>query len=127
MRDLHPAPPLQRGDTVATVAAEVQRFQDSQRLNEGLVILESWGLHLLEQSVTGRHWGYLAGTDQERHRDLGQSARLLACARGGWGSSDCWRTHLLGARAGSWVSLMSPPCSGPVNRLDTAAIFTARF
>ena len=86
MRDLHPAPPLQRGDTVATVAAS-SALQDSQRLNEGLVILESWGLHLLEQSVTGRHWGYLAGTDQERHRDLGQSARLLACARGGWGAA----------------------------------------
>ena len=86
MRDLHSAPPLQRGDTVATVAAS-SALRDSQRLNEGLVILKSWGLHLLEQSVTGRHWGYLAGTDQERHRDLDQSARLLACARGGWGAA----------------------------------------
>ncbi|MEB3253789.1 MAG: LD-carboxypeptidase, partial [Synechococcus sp.] len=86
MRDLHPAPPLQRGDTVATVAAS-SALRDSQRLNEGLVILKSWGLHLLEQSVTGRHWGYLAGTDQARRQDLVQSARLLACARGGWGAA----------------------------------------
>ena len=96
--DLHPAPPLQRGDTVATFSEF--SAQDSQRLNEGLVILESWGLHLLEQSVTGRHWGYLAGTDQERPG----SGR----PRGSWpvpvvvGGHDRWRTHLLGARAGSW-------------------------
>jgi muramoyltetrapeptide carboxypeptidase len=58
-------------------------------LNEGIQILESWGLSVHPQALSERRWGYLAGNDQERRADLEPKAQtaLLACARGGWGAA----------------------------------------
>ncbi|MAR06512.1 MAG: LD-carboxypeptidase [Cyanobium sp. NAT70] len=84
----HPAPPLQHGDDVVTVAAS-SALADGEALAQGLQLLESWGLHCRPSAVVGRHWGYLAGIDSERRSDLlpeGPSP-LLACARGGWGAA----------------------------------------
>ena len=88
MQHLVPATPLKAGDAVATVAAS-SALPDPERLHQGLALLESWGLNCREPDVVGRHWGYLAGTDQQRRDDLlaAASAPLLACARGGWGAA----------------------------------------
>ena len=86
MSALQTAIPLRPGDTVATVAPS-SALEDDQRLQEGLAVLRGWGLCPLEQNVSARRWGHLAGTDQERFSDLCQEAPLLACARGGWGSA----------------------------------------
>ena len=88
MKPLVPAPPLTVGDTVATVAAS-SAIPDNERLLQGLSVLESWGLICRRSDVVGRHWGYLAGTDQERRGDFltPESVSLLACARGGWGAA----------------------------------------
>ena len=86
MRALQAAIPLRPGDTVATLAPS-SALEDDQRLHEGLAVLRCWGLCPLEQNVSARRWGHLAGTDQERLHDLNQEAPLLACARGGWGSA----------------------------------------
>ena len=56
--------PLRSGDTVATVAPS-SALEDDQRLQEGLAVLRGWGC-ALEQNVSARRWGHLAGTDQER-------------------------------------------------------------
>ena len=82
MRALQAAIPLRPGDTVATLAPS-SALEDDQRLHEGLAVLRCWGLCPLEQNVSARRWGHLAGTDQERLHDLNQEAPLLACARGG--------------------------------------------
>lgn len=52
-------------------------------------ILESWGLRIRPDVISQRRWGYLAGRDEERRRDLHAipHAPLLACARGGWGAA----------------------------------------
>ena len=86
MKAFPTANPLRPGDTVATVAAS-SALADDDRLQEGLEVLRGWGLCPLEQNVSARRWGHLAGTDQERFSDLTQDAPLLACARGGWGSA----------------------------------------
>ncbi|MED5469176.1 MAG: LD-carboxypeptidase, partial [Cyanobacteriota bacterium] len=81
-------PALQRGDEVITVAAS-SALEDEQSLLEGLKVLEEWGLVCRPQQVSERRWGYLAGKDASRQRDLNPEspAALLACARGGWGAA----------------------------------------
>ncbi|KZR81882.1 putative murein peptide carboxypeptidase [Prochlorococcus marinus str. MIT 1342] len=81
-------PALQSGDEVVTVAAS-SALEDEQSLLEGLKVLEGWGLVCRPQQVSERRWGYLAGKDASRQRDLNPEspAALLACARGGWGAA----------------------------------------
>ena len=92
-----PSPtPLQRGDLVH-VAATSSALDDDQTMLDGLTVLESWGLHVLRPELSSRHWGYLAGTDQERRGDLVSAAgkaHLLACARGGWGAARLLEEHM---------------------------------
>ena len=87
-------PALRRGDRVRLVAAS-SALADGERLEAGLEVLHHWGLHLDDdpRRLQERHWGYLAGRDEERAGDLmaagGPEAppALLACVRGGWGSA----------------------------------------
>ena len=69
MSVLQTAIPLRPGDTVATVAPS-SALENDQRLQEGLAVLRGWGLCPLEQNVSARRWGHLAGTDQERFLSL---------------------------------------------------------
>ena len=78
--------PLKVGDSVATIAAG-SALSSPERLHQGLSILKGWGLESLPVSSIDRHWGYLAGSDDQRRGDLQASAPLLACARGGWGAA----------------------------------------
>ncbi|QBE69789.1 hypothetical protein SynWH8101_2211 [Synechococcus sp. WH 8101] len=79
---------MQQGDGVAVVAAS-SALEDASALQAGLDLLRSWGLEVKPSEASGRRWGYLAGTDRERRADLMPTppARLLACARGGWGAA----------------------------------------
>jgi len=88
MANLQPASPLKPGDAVSCVAASSALDSDG-RLNEGIQLLERWGLTVNPQALSERHWGYLAGRDQERRADLEPKTEtaLLACARGGWGAA----------------------------------------
>ena len=88
MANLQPASPLKPGDAVSCVASSSALSGDG-RLNEGIQILESWGLSVHPQALSERRWGYLAGNDQERRADLEPKVQtaLLACARGGWGAA----------------------------------------
>ena len=95
MKPLVPAAPLTAGAIVATVAAS-SAIPDEERLLQGVAVLESWGLNCLHPEIVGRHWGYLAGTDQERRGDFltPESVSLLACARGGWGAARLLESEL---------------------------------
>jgi len=82
------AVPLRPGDAMAVVAAS-SALADAERLHQGVSLLESWGLCCRPHSAVGRHWGYLAGRDEQRLADLCPETpvSLLACARGGWGAA----------------------------------------
>ncbi len=80
--------PLQIGDEVSIVAFS-SALDNTECLLRGVSILESWGLRIRPDVISQRRWGYLAGRDEERRRDLHAipHAPLLACARGGWGAA----------------------------------------
>ncbi|MFM7085486.1 MAG: LD-carboxypeptidase [Cyanobium sp.] len=90
--------PLRPGDRVQLVAAS-SAVETPERLQAGLAVLASWGLHGEQDgsALARRHWGYLAGSDQQRLQDLvpaigadggdGEEPALLACVRGGWGAA----------------------------------------
>lgn len=86
--------PLRAGDPVQLVAAS-SALEGPERLLAGLAVLTAWGLRCDgdSQALAQRHWGYLAGRDEERLADLqpsaadDQAAPLLACVRGGWGAA----------------------------------------
>ena len=94
--------PLRRGDRVRLVAAS-SALDDLERLQNGIAVLEGWGLEVEAHPEPLRRWGYLAGADRERRGDLLPSApgepglapaaaaidepSLLACIRGGWGAA----------------------------------------
>ena len=87
--------PLKPGDRVQLVAASSALLGQgtAARLAAGCAVLETWGLEVpgaeeLERRWLTRHWGYLAGRDDQRLADLDrEAAPLLACVRGGWGSA----------------------------------------
>ncbi|MFM7265469.1 MAG: LD-carboxypeptidase [Cyanobium sp.] len=87
-------PPLRPGDRVRLVAAS-SALAEGGRLEEGVALLERWGLVVAAETlaIRGRRWGYLAGRDHERAADLqppaeaGLPPALWACVRGGWGSA----------------------------------------
>jgi len=79
-------PPLRPGERVGLVAAS-SALGDPGRLEQGVAVLEDWGLVVERPFDPGRRWGYMAGDDQQRRGDLEARARLLACVRGGWGSA----------------------------------------
>ncbi len=62
-----------------------------ERLEAGIIVLEGWGLEVERRALHERRWGYLAGSDADRHDDLMRAERvgaeLLACLRGGWGAA----------------------------------------
>ena len=82
------AKPLKKGDEVITVAAS-SSVDNEKALFDGLKILESWGLVCRTQFVCKRKWGYFAGTDSARYKELHPKdpAPLQIFARGGWGSA----------------------------------------
>lgn len=87
--------PLQPGDRVQLAAASsaLRGEGAAERLKAGCAVLAGWGLQVpsheeLEERWLGRHWGYLAGSDEQRLADLEpEEAPLLACVRGGWGAA----------------------------------------
>ena len=83
---LAPPPPLRAGESVRLVAAS-SALGDPACLEQGVALLEAWGLQVERPFDPARRWGYLAGDDRQRRADLEGEARLLACVRGGWGSA----------------------------------------
>ena len=78
-------PALRHGDRVRLVAAS-SALAEVGSLQQGVAVLQSWGLTVEMPFDPARRWGYLAGHDLQRRADL-QQAPLLACVRGGWGAA----------------------------------------
>ncbi|MEB3233871.1 MAG: LD-carboxypeptidase [Cyanobacteriota bacterium] len=80
--------PLRPGQRVRLVAASSALAPESLvRLQAGLSLLQQWGLAVDPSPAVERRWGYLAGDDAARSADLGGTAALWACLRGGWGAA----------------------------------------
>ncbi len=88
------AKPLKKGDEVITVAAS-SVVTDKDAIIQGLKVFQDWGLVCRDHNVIGRHWGYLAGNDETRFKELHpqKSAPLKAFARGGWGAARLLERH----------------------------------
>ena len=80
--------PLKKGDSFHVVAASSQ-INNKEDLNSGIKVLQEWGLICNHINSIDRSWGYLAGNDEDRFKELHPNEHypLLAFARGGWGSA----------------------------------------
>ncbi|HHT84943.1 MAG TPA: LD-carboxypeptidase, partial [Firmicutes bacterium] len=80
---------LRRGDTVAIVAPA--GVVGKQSLERGIRFLESLGLKVKVGPSVMHRWGYLAGSDEARVRDLmtawtDPDVKAVIAARGGYGA-----------------------------------------
>ncbi len=80
--------PLKAGDEVMTIAVS-SLVKCNEKLLEGIDIFRDWGLVCKNNNITDRNWGYLAGKDSVRYRELypKRTTPLIAFARGGWGAA----------------------------------------
>ena len=69
------------------IVAPSSALGESERLQQGIQLLRSWGHTIRSAPDPARHWGYYAGSDAERMADFEGDAELWACARGGWGAA----------------------------------------
>ncbi|MFD0555455.1 muramoyltetrapeptide carboxypeptidase [Stackebrandtia endophytica] len=88
--DLIRPPALAPGDTVRVVAPSGP--VDPAKAAPGLALLESWGLAVQVSDRIYRRWGYLAGEDRDRAKELNDAladpeVAGIFCARGGYGVS----------------------------------------
>ncbi len=80
--------PLKKGDVFHIVAAS-SPINSKEDLSSGIKVFEEWGLICNSIDSVDRYWGYLAGDDEVRFKELHTEKKfpLLAFARGGWGSA----------------------------------------
>lgn len=85
------SPWLKPGDRLRVIAPS-GALRETQRLQEGIAVWQSWGFEVVLPVGIDSRWGYLAGTDQQRRQQLlealrDSSCRGLLCARGGYGGA----------------------------------------
>ena len=80
--------PLKKGDLFHIVAAS-SPISNKKELHSGIKVLQGWGLICNQIDSIDRSWGYLAGDDEVRFKELHPHNYfpLIAFARGGWGSA----------------------------------------
>ena len=80
--------PLKKNDEVITAAIS-SAIDEEQSLLNGLQVFEEWGLICRPNNLIRKSWGFFAGTDDERYKELHpiNSAPLITFARGGWGGA----------------------------------------
>ena len=79
---------LKKGDELILVASS-SLIKKQECIINGLEVFKEWGLVCRPYHFIGRGWGYLAGNDEVRHKELylQEPANLIAFARGGWGAA----------------------------------------
>tara|TARA_Y100001968_G_scaffold333489_1_gene396618 strand:- start:62 stop:964 length:903 start_codon:yes stop_codon:yes gene_type:complete len=79
---------LKKGDEVIIVASS-SFITEEESIVKGLKVLEDWGLICRPYDFIGRKWGYLAGNDEVRYKELylQEPTNLITFARGGWGAA----------------------------------------
>lgn len=80
--------PLVKGNEVEIVASS-SVIDSNESLLDGLKVFQEWGLICRSNDIIGRSYGYLAGSDEVRGKELHPKDKphLMAFARGGWGSA----------------------------------------
>lgn len=83
-------PPCKPGDRIAIVAPSSPFLVE--RLHVGVDLLRQWGLDPVYDDGILEHWGYLAGSDENRAKTLidaftREDVSAVICARGGSGAS----------------------------------------
>ncbi len=84
-------PPLQPGDRLMVVAPS-GALREMDSLKRGVEIWRNWGLEVDLNPGFSARWGYLAGRDEARRRQLLDALeddryRGILCARGGYGGT----------------------------------------
>lgn len=82
---------LQPGDRLYVIAPS-GALREPERLHQGIACWRNWGFEVVVPPSLDRRWGYLAGTDDQRRRQLTDAlmaadCRGILCARGGYGGS----------------------------------------
>ena len=80
---------FQKGSKIGIIAPAFQ--PDHEKLENGIRYLQSIGYSIIRGESLDAKYGYLAGTDQLRIKDIHQmysnpEISAIICARGGWGS-----------------------------------------
>tara|TARA_Y100001968_G_C19356656_1_gene717546 strand:- start:455 stop:1354 length:900 start_codon:yes stop_codon:yes gene_type:complete len=80
-------PPLKEGDEIITIAVSSAIDEDS--LPAGLKIFKDWGLIPRKNKYLTQRWGYFAGSDEIRYKQLHskRNPALTTFVRGGWGAA----------------------------------------
>ncbi len=80
--------PVKQNDEVDIIAASFY-IADERSLEEGIQVLNKWGLKCRKNKILGRRWGYLAGEDSTRDSELNpqEPSPIKVFARGGWGAA----------------------------------------
>lgn len=84
-------PPLQPGDELQVIAPS-GALKEQAAVEAGIARWEAEGYQVTRAQGCGDRWGYLAGTDTNRRRQLlsawrSPSCRGILCARGGYGGT----------------------------------------
>ncbi len=79
---------LKKGDLI-DILTPGSFIDDEENFQKGLEILKSWGLEVNENNSLSKKFGYFAGDDLTRFKELekAQNSKLIIFAKGGWGSA----------------------------------------
>jgi len=79
---------LKKGDEI-TVLAPSSFIDKEEDLISGINILEKWGLKIVRNNILSEKFGYFAGDDLTRFKELekAQNSKLIIFAKGGWGAA----------------------------------------
>ena len=97
MSELIYPPPLRPGDTIGIIAPAA--YSVSDELDKAVAWLHELGYAVKLGATVKKKWGYLAGTDEERARDIeaafgDDNVKGILCLRGGYGVTPVSYTHL---------------------------------
>jgi len=93
---------LKKGDLI-DILAPGSFIDEEENFQKGLEILRSWGLEVNDNNSLSKKFGYFAGDDLTRFKELekAQNSKLIIFAKGGWGSArileknPCWGNGLM--------------------------------
>ena len=79
---------LKKGDEV-NILAPSSLIDKEEDLTQGLDILKTWGLKIVYNNNLFKKFGYFAGDDLTRFKELekAQNSKLIIFAKGGWGAA----------------------------------------
>ena len=101
---------LTKGDEVLITSPSTYK-ENKNNFLEGIEILESWGLSIIHNDLLSKKYGYLAGSDATRFKDLmeAENYKLMIFSNGGWGSARL--LELSPKWVDSWMLGFSDTCS----------------